>query len=77
MGNFIRAIKRHDWFNPANQQKGLKLATRIEKHLERDPEAYPAEFYRFMAAKRRLGSKDNRERLRFWGCLSCDLKTKR
>ena len=77
MGNFIRAVNRHHWFNPAIQQKALGLAKRIEKHLEKDPEAYRAEFYRFWSELEKLGRKDILEHLRYCGCASCRLKTKR
>ena len=78
MGNFIRAVNRHKWFNPAIQQKALGLAKRIEKHLEKDPGAYPAEFYRFWSKIDKLRREDSWERLRVsCGCASCGLKTKR
>lgn len=70
MGNFVKAIYRQHWFNPANQQKALKLAMWIEKRLERDPEAYPVKFYRFWAVVEKLGGKDTREELRSCGCVS-------
>lgn len=76
MGDFIKAVNRHGWFNPANQQKALRLAKRTEKRLEKDPEAYPAEFRRFQSELGKLGSKDVLEQVRS-GCASCELKTRR
>ena len=77
MGDYVKAIYRLHWFNPANQQKALKLAMSTEKRLERNAEAYRAEFYRFWAAVEKLGSKDVQEQLRSCGCVSCGLKTRR
>jgi len=75
MGDYVRAIDRFSWFNPANQQKALRLAKRAEKCLERDPEAYPAEFYRFWAALEKLRNKDIQEQLRSCECVSCNKTT--
>jgi len=77
MGNFIRTVNWHHWFNPANRQKALRLAKRTEKRLERNPEIYPVEFYRFWSKVDKLRREDGRERLRLsCGCTSCELKAK-
>ena len=74
MGNFIRAANWHHWFNPVNQQKALRLAERIEKYLEVDPEAYRTEFYRFQAELEKLERMDVLEQIRSsCGCASCEL----
>jgi len=73
----VKTVNRHKWFNPTNQQKALGLAKRIEKHLEKDLEAYRAEFYRFWARMDKLGRKDVLEQLRSCGCVNCKLKTRR